>query len=50
MLIAPAGKPTSVASSAIRRTLSGVCASGFRTTEHPAARAGDNFQTAINSG
>src|SRR5437773_1328165 len=37
MLIAPAGKPTSPASSAIRSTLSGVCGSGFRTTEQPAA-------------
>ena len=50
MLIAPAGKPTSVASSASRSTLSGVCGSGFSTTEQPAASAGESFQTAISSG
>ena len=50
MLIAPAGKPTSVASSATRSTLSGVCGSGFSTTEQPAASAGESFHTAISSG
>ena len=50
MLIAPAGKPTSVASSAIRRTLSGVCGSGLSTTEQPAASAGESFQTDMSSG
>ncbi len=50
MLIAPDGKPTSVASSAIRSTLSGVCGSGLRTTAQPAASAGDSFQTDMSSG
>ena len=50
MLIAPAGKPTSAASSAIRSTLSGVCGSGLRTTAQPAASAGESFQTDISSG
>ena len=45
MLIAPAGKPTSLASSASRSTLSGVCGSGLRTTVQPAASAGESFQT-----
>jgi hypothetical protein len=50
MLIAPAGNPTSVASSATRSTLSGVCGSGLSTTAQPAASAGESFQTDISSG
>jgi hypothetical protein len=50
MLIAPGGNPTSPASSASRRTLSGVCGSGFNTTVQPAASAGESFHTAISSG
>ena len=50
MLIAPAGKPTSAASSAMRSTESGVCGSGLRTTAQPAASAGASFQVAIISG
>ena len=50
MLIAPAGKPTSAASSASRSALSGVCGSGLRTTEQPAASAGESFHVAISSG
>jgi hypothetical protein len=50
MLIAPAGKPTSLAISAIRSTLSGVCGSGFNTTAHPAASAGESFQTDMSNG
>ena len=46
----PAGNPTSVASSASRIAVSGVCGSGLRTTEHPAASAGASFQVAIISG
>ena len=47
---APGGKPTSVASSASRIAVSGVCGSGFSTTEHPAASAGASFHVAIISG
>ena len=50
MLTTPAGKPTSVASSASRSAESGVCGSGFSTTVHPAASAGASFQVAISSG
>jgi len=50
MLIAPAGKPTSAASSAIRRAESGVAESGFRTTVQPAASAGASFHVVIISG
>ena len=50
MLIAPAGKPTSAASSATLSTDSGVCGSGLRTTAHPAASAGASFHVAISSG
>ena len=49
-LTAPAGKPTSAASSASRIAVSGVCGSGFSTTEQPAASAGASFQVAIISG
>ena len=49
-LIEPGGKPTSVASSAMRSALRGVCESGLRTTEQPAARAGASFQVVIISG
>ncbi len=49
-LIEPAGKPTSVASSASRIAVSGVWGSGFSTTEHPAASAGASFHVAIISG
>ena len=49
-LIAPAGKPTSAASSASRSAVSGVCGSGLRTTAQPAASAGASFQVAISSG
>ena len=50
MLIAPAGKPTSAASSASRSAVSGVCGSGFSTTEQPAASAGASFHVVISSG
>ena len=46
-LIVPGGKPTSAASSAIRSAVSGVASSGLRTTEQPAASAGESFQVAI---
>ena len=49
-LIAPAGKPTSVASSAIRSADSGVAESGLSTTVQPAASAGASFQVVIISG
>ena len=49
-LIVPGGKPTSVASSAIRSAESGVAESGFSTIVHPAARAGASFQVVIISG
>ena len=49
-LTAPAGNPTSAASSASRIAVSGVCGSGLSTTEHPAASAGASFQVAIISG
>ena len=49
-LTAPAGKPTSLASSAIRSTLSGVCGSGFSTTAQPAASAGASFHVVISRG
>ena len=48
--LAPAGKPTSFASSAMRSTESGVCGSGLRTTAQPAANAGESFHVAIRSG
>ena len=46
----PGGKPTSLASSAMRSALSGVCESGLRTIEQPAASAGASFQVVIISG
>ena len=49
-LIEPGGKPTSAASSAMRRAESGVCESGLSTTEQPAARAGASFHVVIISG
>ena len=49
-LIAPAGKPTSVASSAIRSAVNGVCGSGLSTTVQPAASAGASFHVVISSG
>ena len=48
--IAPGGKPTSAASSAIRSALSGVAESGLRTTVQPAASAGASFHVVIISG
>jgi hypothetical protein len=50
MLIAPAGKPTSAASSASRSAVKGVWGSGLRTTVHPAASAGASFHVVISSG
>ena len=47
---APGGKPTSVASSAIRSADSGVAGSGLSTTAQPAASAGASFHVAIISG
>ena len=49
-LIAPAGIPTSAASSARRRAVSGVAESGLSTTEQPAASAGASFQVVIIRG
>ena len=49
-LNAPAGKPASCTSSAKSRAVSGVSEAGFRTTVHPAASAGANFQLAMFSG
>ena len=49
-LMAPDGKPTSVASSAMRSAVSGVAESGFSTTEQPAASAGASFHVVIISG
>ena len=40
MLIAPAGKPTSAASSASRSAVAGVCGSGLRTTAQPGGERG----------
>jgi hypothetical protein len=48
--MAPGGKPTSAASSAMRSALSGVAESGLRTTVQPAASAGASFQVVIISG
>ena len=48
--MAPGGNPTSVASSAIRSTLSGVCGSGLRTTAQPAASAGASDMIAMKVG
>jgi hypothetical protein len=45
-LTTPGGMPTSAASSAIRSAVSGVAASGFRTTVQPAASAGASFHEA----
>ena len=50
MLITPAGKPASSASSPIRSAVSGVCSAGFRTTVQPAASAGPHFQATISIG
>ena len=50
MLIAPGGKPTSLASSASRSAVSGVAESGLSTTVQPAASAGASFQVVIISG
>ena len=49
-LMAPGGKPTSLASSAIRSAESGVAESGLSTTVQPAASAGASFQVVIISG
>ena len=49
-LIAPGGNPTSVASSAIRSAVSGVCESGLSTIVQPAASAGASFHVVIISG
>ena len=46
----PSGIPASVASSASRRTLSGDCSAGLRTTLFPVASAGPSFHEAIRSG
>ena len=50
MLTTPGGKPASIVSSARRFALKGVCGAVFRTTAHPAASAGANFQVAMASG
>ena len=47
---APAGKPASMASSPSISAVSGVSCAGFRTTVHPAARAGATFHVARLSG
>src|SRR6059036_2681088 len=49
-LNAPGGTPASSAISAKSRAVSGVSEAGFRTTVHPAASAGANFQLAMLSG
>ncbi|MNC69629.1 hypothetical protein D3C75_1203430 [compost metagenome] len=49
MLMTPRGK-SSLASSARRRAVSGVCSEGLSTTVLPAASTGAIFQAAIISG
>ena len=49
-LSVPFGSPTSVAICPSRSAVRGVCSAGFRTTVHPAARAGEIFQIAIRRG
>ena len=49
-LSTPGGTPASIASSASRSAVSGVCSAGFSTAEQPAASAGASFQAAISSG
>ena len=43
-------KPASMASSARRKAVSGVCSAGLRTTVLPQAIAGPSFQASIKSG
>ena len=50
MLITPAGKPASSASSPIRSAVRGVCSAGLRTTVQPMASAGPHFQATISIG
>ena len=50
MLMTPAGKPASRASSATRSAVSGVCSAGFITIVLPQASAGPHFQASISSG
>ncbi len=49
-LSTPSGSPASLASRANVRVVSGVISAGLITTEQPAAKAGNTFQTAICSG
>ena len=46
----PGGTPASLASSARYSALRDVSSAGFSTTEHPAAKAGANFQAAMRRG
>ena len=46
----PSGIPASMASSATRNADKGDCSAGFRIKLFPAAKAGANFQQAINNG
>ena len=50
ILTTPGGNPASLKSSANLQAETGVYSAGFKIMVHPHARAGANFQIAINSG
>lgn len=50
MLITPGGNPAALKSYPNIKAVKGVCSAGFKTTVHPAAKAGATFQAIINSG
>ena len=49
-LMTPSGNPTSWASFATRRAVSGVCSAGLRMRVLPQARAGPHFHACMSSG
>lgn len=49
-LITPGGKPASSKILASSIAVTGVNSAGFRTTVHPAARAGPSFQAVVSNG
>jgi hypothetical protein len=49
-LTTPLGKPASLKSSPNLKADNGVYSAGFKITVQPQAKAGANFQTAINNG
>ena len=50
MLMTPAGKPASIASSPRRNVVNGVCSAGFTMIVLPQASAGPSFHDANNNG